>query len=190
MYWFCHTFTWISHGCTCIPHPEPPVHLPPHSIPLGLPSAPTLSTLSHASNLDWLSVSHMIIYMFQHYPLKSSHPRLLPQSPKDYSLYLCLFCCLSYRVIITIFLNFTYICWYTVLVFFFLTYFTLYSRLQFHQPHSNWFKCILFTGWIIFYCVYVPQLSYPFICQWTSRLFPCPDLNPPFLKSNITFKEW
>ena len=23
-------------------------------------------------------------------------------------------------------------------------------------------------------CVYVPQLSYPFICQWTSRLLPCP----------------
>ena len=23
-------------------------------------------------------------------------------------------------------------------------------------------------------CVYIPQLSYPFICQWTSRLFPCP----------------
>ena len=25
----CHTFTWISHGCTCVPHPEPPSHLPP-----------------------------------------------------------------------------------------------------------------------------------------------------------------
>ena len=24
------------------------------------------------------------------------------------------------------------------------------------------------------HCVYVPQLSYPFICQWTSRLLPCP----------------
>ena len=23
-------------------------------------------------------------------------------------------------------------------------------------------------------CVYVPQLSYPFICWWTSRLLPCP----------------
>ena len=22
--------------------------------------------------------------------------------------------------------------------------------------------------------MYVPQLSYPFICQWTSRLLPCP----------------
>ena len=24
------------------------------------------------------------------------------------------------------------------------------------------------------HCVYVPQLSYPFVCWWTSRLLPCP----------------
>ena len=41
---FCHTLTWISHGFTCIPHPNPPSHLPLHPIPLGLPSAPGLST--------------------------------------------------------------------------------------------------------------------------------------------------
>ena len=46
-------------------HPEPLSHLPPHPIPQGHPSAPALSTLSHASNLHWRSVSHMIIYMFQ-----------------------------------------------------------------------------------------------------------------------------
>ena len=63
---FSHTLTWISHGCTCVPHPEPPSHLPPHPIPQGHPSAPALSTLSHASN------------MFQCYSLKSSHPRLVP----------------------------------------------------------------------------------------------------------------
>ena len=79
---FCHTLTWISHGCTCVPHPEPRSHLPPHPIPQGHPSVPAPSTLSHALNLDWQSISHMIIYMFQCYSLKSSHPRLLPQSPK------------------------------------------------------------------------------------------------------------
>ena len=26
----------------------------------------------------------------------------------------------------------------------------------------------------IFHCVYVPQLSYPFVYWWTSRLLPCP----------------
>ena len=37
---FCHTLTWISCGFTCIPHPDPPSHLPLHPIPLGLSSAP------------------------------------------------------------------------------------------------------------------------------------------------------
>ena len=43
---FCHTLTWISHGYTCIPHPDPPSHLPLHLIPLGLPSAPGLRLVS------------------------------------------------------------------------------------------------------------------------------------------------
>jgi len=37
---------------------------------------------------------------------QSSHP--LPQSPKDCSIHQCLFCCLVYRVIVTIFLNSIY----------------------------------------------------------------------------------
>ena len=104
----CQTSTWISHGCTCVPHLDPLSHLPPHSIPQGHPGAPALSTLSHALNLDWRSASHMIIYTFQCYPLKSSHPHLFPQSPKDCSLHLCPFCCFAYTVIITIFLNSIY----------------------------------------------------------------------------------
>ena len=27
---FCHTLTWISHGFTCVPHPDPPSYLPPN----------------------------------------------------------------------------------------------------------------------------------------------------------------
>ena len=86
-----------AHMCS---HPEPTSHLPPHPIAQGHPCAPALSTLSHASNLDQRSTSCMIIYTFQRYPLKSSHPHLLPQSPKDCSLHLCLFFCLTYRVIV------------------------------------------------------------------------------------------
>ena len=59
----------------------------------------------------------------------------------------------------------------TILVFFFLAYFTLYNRLQFHPSHQNWFKWILLNGWVILHCVYVPQLSYPFICWWTFSCF-------------------
>ena len=47
-------------------------------------------------------------------------------------------------------------------------------RLLVHPPHWNWLKSIHFYGWVIFHCIYVPQLLYPFICWWTSRLLPCP----------------
>ena len=78
LYWFCHKSTCICHRCTRVPHPEPPSHRPPHTIPLGHPSAPALSILYHASNLDWRFVSHMILYMFQCHSPKSSQPLHLP----------------------------------------------------------------------------------------------------------------
>ena len=81
LYWFCHTSTCICHECTCVPHPEPPSHLPPHTIPLGHPIAPAPSFLYPASNLDWRFISHMILYMFQCYFPKSPHTLPLPQSP-------------------------------------------------------------------------------------------------------------
>ena len=106
---FCHTLTWISHGFTCVHHPDPPSSLSPHPIPLGLPSAPALSTcLMHPT---WAgSVSPLIVYLFQCYSLRTFHPRLLPQSLKVCSVYLCLFFCFAYRVIATIFLNSIYMC--------------------------------------------------------------------------------
>ena len=64
LYWFCHTSTGIHHGCTYVPHPEPPSHLPPHTIPLGHPSAPAPSFLYPASNLDWRFIYNTILYMF------------------------------------------------------------------------------------------------------------------------------
>ena len=67
-----------------------PSHIPLHSIPQGHPSASAPSTLTCALNLGWWSVSHMIMCMFQCYSLKSSHPHLLPQSPKDCSLHVSL----------------------------------------------------------------------------------------------------
>ena len=81
----------------------------PHPIPLGCPRALALSALLHALNLHWFSILHMVIYMFQCYSLKSSHPPLLPQSQKVCSLHLCVFHCLTYRVIIIMFLI-PYIC--------------------------------------------------------------------------------
>ena len=59
LYWFCHTSTWIRHGCTCVSNPEPPSCLPAHTIPLGHPSEPAPSFLYPALNLDWRFISYM-----------------------------------------------------------------------------------------------------------------------------------
>ena len=64
LYWFCHISTWICHRYTRVPHPEPSSLLPPHTIPLGRPSAPAPSIQYYASNLDWWLVSYMILHMF------------------------------------------------------------------------------------------------------------------------------
>ena len=81
LYWFCYISKWICHRHTCVPHAEPSSLLPPHTIPLGRPSAPAPSIQYRASNLDWQLVSCMIFYMFQCHSPKSSHPLPLPQSP-------------------------------------------------------------------------------------------------------------
>ena len=92
------------------PYPDIPSHLPPHSIPLDCPSAPALSALFYASNLDWWSISHMVIYMFN--AILSNHPTLTFSHRVQKSvLSLCVFCSLSYSVIITIFLNSIYMCY-------------------------------------------------------------------------------
>ena len=52
------------HRYTCVPHPEPSSLLPPHTLPLGRPSAPAASIQYRASNLDWQLVSYMIFYIF------------------------------------------------------------------------------------------------------------------------------
>ena len=62
LYWFCHTLTWIHHGCTWVSKHEPPSHLPPHIISLDQPAP---SILYPASNIDWRFISYMIVYMFQ-----------------------------------------------------------------------------------------------------------------------------
>ena len=134
MHWFCHTLAWISHGFTCVPHPEPTSYLPPHPIPLGHPSVPAPSTLYHGSNLDWQFISHVIIYMFQCHSPISSRPRPLPESKRLFytSVSLLLSPIQGYRYHLSKFHIYALV--YCIGVFF-LAYFTLYNRLQFHPPH-------------------------------------------------------
>ena len=82
-----------------------PLPLPSPTHPSGSSQCTSPKHLSHASNMDWWSVSHLTMYMFWCCSLRSSHPCLLPWSPKVCSIHMCLFFCLAYRVIITIFLS-------------------------------------------------------------------------------------
>ena len=80
---FCHTSTCIGCGYTSAPHPQcPPSPLPAHPIPRRCPRARALSALLHASDLRGSPISHSTIHVFQCCPLRTSRPRLLPQSPK------------------------------------------------------------------------------------------------------------
>ena len=68
-------------------------------------------------------------------------------------------------------LDFTYEWNHMVFVFLCLTYFTQHNTLSVHPCHCRWQDFILFYGWAIFHCKYVPLLS-PFIYWWTLRLLP------------------
>ena len=122
-----------------------PAHLPPPPNPLGCPSAVALRAQFHASNLDWWSISHMVIYMFQCYSFKSSHPHLLPQSPR--------------RSDIKWHLSFSF--WLTSLS-------MIISRSIYVLANG----IISFFLWLSsIHCTFLPRLFYPFLCQWTFSCF-------------------
>ena len=87
---FCLRSTWISHRYTNVPsllYPPTPSH------PFRLSLSTDLSFLCHIANSHWLSVLHMIRYIFQCCFFNSSYPLLLPLCPQVCSLCLCLYCC-------------------------------------------------------------------------------------------------
>ena len=82
----------------------PPTSLPVPSLRVIPVHQPQASCIEPGLEIRFL---YDIIHVSMPFP-KLSHPRPLPQSPKDCSVHLCLFCCLAYRVIVTIFLNSIY----------------------------------------------------------------------------------
>jgi len=106
LYCFCHTSTLICHGYTRVPHLETPP-FPPHTIRLGHPCAPAPSVLYHAWNLDgdWFRIWYYPCFN----AILPNHPTLsLSHRIQKTVLCICPFCCLAYRVIVTIFLNSIY----------------------------------------------------------------------------------
>ena len=169
----CHTLTWISHVCTCVT-----CILNPPSTSLSTPSSWVVPEhqfrvpcFTHQNCIGQLV--YMVIHRFQCYSLIFSTLNFFHIVPSSV-LYICasfaflpigLSSHLSKGLIYTL-INFIGVS--------LLPYITLYNRLQFHAPHQNWLKYVLFNSWVISHCVYVSWLPYPITCQYTSRLPWCP----------------
>ena len=84
-----------------------PISLPVPSLWVIPVHQPWASCIMHRT---WTGGSFLIWYYTCFNAILPNHPTLfpLPQSPKDCSIHRCLFCCLVYRVIVTIFLNSIY----------------------------------------------------------------------------------
>ena len=65
---FCHTPTWTCHRSSDAPPSWTSLPLPPYPIPRGCHSS-----RHHTANSHWLSVLHMVKYMFQCCSLNSFH---------------------------------------------------------------------------------------------------------------------
>ena len=91
-----------------VTHPEPP-SFPVPSLWVVSVYQPQASSIVHQT---WTGDLFHIWYYTCFNAILPNHPTLSlsPQSPKDYFIYLCLFCCLAYRVFVTIFLNSMYMC--------------------------------------------------------------------------------
>ena len=107
----CHASTWISHRCTHVPsllNRPPSSHL--HPTPLGCHTVQGLSSLCHTANPHWLSVLHVVMYMFQCYSLNSSLFLLRLLCPQVCSRCLCFHRCPAEGFISTISLDSIYMC--------------------------------------------------------------------------------
>ena len=122
------------------PHISSLLHLPP-TLPI-----PHLQVVTkHRADLPVLcGCFSLAIYftfgsVYMSMPLSHFIPAYPPPfpCPQVHSLHLCLYSCPAPRFFITIFffLDSIYMCQHTVFVFLFLTYLTLYDRLQVHPLH-------------------------------------------------------
>ena len=164
---FCHTSTWISHGFACDPSLW---GLPPasHAVPpLWVGTEPWLEPPSHTADPRWLCVFQTVVCMYPRCSLRSSHP--VSRSRFSMSAPLLLPCKQAHPDHVSRVHTFALI---YAICSSPLTYFTLYDQLQGSSTSLELTQMCSFL-WLISHCMYIPQLLYPFICRWTSRLLPC-----------------
>ena len=107
---YCIDFAIHQHESAMGVYVFPLLNPPPTSFPIPflwvIPvHQPQASCILHRT---WTGNSFPIWYCTCFNDILPNHSSLPQQSPKDCSIHLCLFCCLVYRVIITIFLNSIY----------------------------------------------------------------------------------
>ena len=105
------------------------------------------------------------VYMCQYKSPNSTHLPFPPWHLYICSLHLHLYFWFANKIICTIFLDSKYLCTYMCYLFFS---FWLFPSVLLHSPGSSTsLQIILFCslyGWIIFHCIYVHDLLYPFLC--------------------------
>ena len=102
---FCHTTAWISHKYTYILSPPEPSSHHPLSLSSRSSQSPGLDSLCYIATSHWLSILHVVMYIFQCYSLSSFQPLLTPLCPQVHSLCVCFYSCCADRFISTIFLD-------------------------------------------------------------------------------------
>lgn len=99
-------------------------------------------------------------------------------------------------VCLSLFLSSTYEWDHMVFDFLPLTYFTQHNTLKVHPCCHKWPDFIISYCWVVFHCVYIPYLLYPFIPSWASRLLPslgyceqcCSEHRGPSIFTHVCFQ--
>ena len=151
------------------------------SLPLSLshPSRSSqntrLDSLCHIATAHQLSILHTALCICWGCSRHLAHSLLPTLCPQVHSLHLCLHSFPKNNFLNTILLDsiYIYILIYDIC-------FSLSDLLQSVQQalgsstSLDLIQICSFIWLILFHCICVPHLPYPFICRWTSRLLPCP----------------
>ena len=111
---YCVGFAIHQHESATGVHMFPILNPPPPPSPYHLSGSSQCTSPKHPVSCIKPGLAIRFIYDIIHVSMPFSQiirpPHPLPQSPKDCSIHLCLFCCLVHRVIVKIFLNSIYMC--------------------------------------------------------------------------------
>ena len=138
---FCHTLTWITHGRTRVPHPEHPSRHPLCPIPSAWSQRTSPERL-----VAFIALGLAIYFTYGKLHISMLFSQIIPPSPSRTESKILFLASMS------------------LLLFFFLTYFTVYNRLQINSQeqytrHDGFFQPAFYGRSIVFHrlCQYPHQ---------------------------------